>query len=129
MNNLKKTGGKWILVGLVPMLMTACGGESAVSYSQDVKPILEKNCFECHQPGGRGEMASGLNMESHESLMKGARFGPMIIAGDPEGSNMVVLMEGRADPSISMPHGKQQSIPKEDIETIRLWIKQGAKNN
>ena len=129
MNNFKKTGGKWILVGLVPMLMTACGGESAVSYSQDVKPILEKNCFECHQPGGRGEMASGLNMESHESLMKGARFGPMIIAGDPEGSNIVVLMEGRADPSISMPHGKQQSIPKEDIETIRLWIKQGAKNN
>jgi len=129
MKNFTKTGGKLILAGLFPLLVVACGGERSVTYSQDVKPILEKNCFECHQPGGKGEVASGLNMESYESLMKGARFGPMIIAGDPEGSNMIVLMEGRADPSISMPHGKQQSIPKEDIETIRLWVKQGAKNN
>ena len=67
-------------------------------------------------------------MTSYEGLMKGTRFGPMIIAGDVEGSNLLVLMEGRADPSISMPHG-QKSIPKEDIQTIRLWIKQGAKKN
>jgi len=129
MTNFRNTFEKLILASLFPLLLAACGGERAVSYSQDVKPILEKNCFECHQPGGKGEMASGLNMESHESLMKGARFGPMIIAGDPEGSNLLVLIEGRADPSISMPHGKSGSIPKEDIETIRLWVKQGAKNN
>jgi hypothetical protein len=53
----------------------------------------------------------------------------MIIAGDAEGSNMLVLMEGRADPSISMPHGQQDPISQRDIQTIRLWIEQGAKNN
>ena len=129
MTNDKNVVGKLTALCLFLLVISACTGEPAVSFSQHVRPILEANCMECHLPGGKGEVASGFDMTSYDSLMKGARFGPMIIAGDPEGSNMVVLMEGRADPSISMPHGKQKSIPKQDIQTIRSWIKQGANNN
>lgn len=129
MLNIKKTAGKLITLSLFPLAMAACSGEPAVSYSQDVKPIIDKNCIECHQPSGKGEVASGFNMTTYDGLMKGTRFGPMIIAGDAEGSNMLVLMEGRADPSISMPHGRQKSVSKQDIQTIRLWIAQGAMNN
>jgi len=68
-------------------------------------------------------------MQSYDDLMGGTNFGPMIIAGDSESSNMVVLMQGRADPSISTPHGEQEMVSKADIATIRLWIDQGAKNN
>lgn len=114
---------------LLPILLVACGGEPAVSYSQDVKPILDQHCLDCHQAGGEGLVISGLNMMTYEDLMKGTRAGPMIIAGDVEGSNLLVLMEGRADPSISMPHGEQKRVAKQDIHTIRLWIEQGAKNN
>ena len=125
----KKNTGKFILLGLFPLVMAACTGEPAISFSQDVKPIIDKNCVSCHQAEGEGVVASGFNMTTHDKLMKGAQFGPMVIAGDAEGSNMVVLMEGRADPSISMPHGQQKSISKADISIIRLWIDQGAKNN
>ena len=128
MTNFKKNAGKLIALSLFPLAMVACG-ESTISFSRDVKPILDTYCMECHQPGGAGEVASGFSMATHEALMKGARFGPMVIAGDAEGSNMIVLMEGRADPSISMPHGQQKTISKPDIQTIRLWIDQGAKNN
>ena len=128
MTNFKKNAGKLIALGLFPLVMVACG-EPTISFSQDVKPILDSYCMECHKPGGQGEVASGFNMATHESLMKGARFGPMVIAGDAEGSNMIVLMEGRADPSISMPHGQQKTISKPDIQTIRLWVTQGARNN
>ena len=129
MAKFKNTFRNLIGFSMLPLLLAACGGEPAVSYSQDVKPILDKNCLECHQAGGDGLVASGLNMMTYEDLMKGTRSGPMIIAGDVEGSNLLVLMEGRADPSISMPHGAQKSIPKQDIQTIKLWIKQGAMNN
>ncbi len=129
MTNFYKTTGNLIALCLFPLAMAACNFEPAVSFSQDVKPIIEQNCTKCHQPGGEGEVASGFNMTSYAGLMKGTRFGPMIIAGDTEGSNMLVLMEGRADPSISMPHGQQKPVSKEDIQTIRLWIGQGAKNN
>lgn len=124
-----KTAGKLITVCLLPLMITGCGGEKAVSFSQDVKPVLEQNCLKCHQAGGKGLKASGFNMETYDGLMKGTNFGPMIIAGDAEGSNMLVLMEGRADPSIRMPHGQQDPISQRDIQTIRLWIEQGAKNN
>jgi hypothetical protein len=42
---------------------------------------------------------------------------------------MLVLMEGRADPSINMPHGKSVSAKQAELETIRLWIDQGALDN
>lgn len=127
-----RTAGKWILQALLPislMLLAGCAREETVSFSQDVRPILDQNCIACHQEGGAGLKASGFSMMSYEDLMRGTKFGPMVIAGDSLGSNMIVLMEGRADPSISMPHGAMKPVRKADIDTIRAWIDQGAKNN
>ena len=124
-----RIAGKLVTLCLLSLLLTACGDMKAVSYSQDVKPILDKHCIECHKAGGQGELISGFSMVDYDGLMKGTKNGPMVIAGDVEGSNILVLMEGRADPSISMPHGKQESVSKQDIQTISSWIEQGAKNN
>lgn len=120
------------IISLLVMLagsLTGCAKEETVSFSASVKPVIDQNCLECHQPGGAGYEASGFNMTSYEDLMTGTKFGPMIIAGDSEGSNLVVLMEGRADPSISMPHGSMDPVKKSEIVLIRTWIDQGAKNN
>ena len=114
---------------LFPLAMAACNNEPTVSFSQDVKPIFDQQCIECHLEDSAGTMVSSFIMTSYDDLMKGTHFGPMISAGDPEGSNLLVLLEGRADPSISMPHGQQDPVTKQDIQTIRLWIEQGAKNN
>ena len=129
MMNHKKTAGKITALCLLPLVMASCGGEPAVSFSQDVQPVINQHCIKCHEAGGLGEVASGLNLETYEGMMKGTNAGPMVIAGDIEGSNILVLMEARADPSISMPHGKNEPVPKKDIQTIRSWIGQGAKNN
>jgi len=129
MKIIGNSAGKLILPGLFCLALTACGGEPAISFSQDVKPIIDQNCISCHQADGQGTNASGFDMSSYDDLMKGGQFGPMVIAGDAEGSNMLVLMEGRADPSISMPHGEQKPVSKADIKKIRLWIDQGARNN
>ena len=127
------TAGTWLLYAALPFALTgaltACAPEEAVSFSRDVKPVIDQNCLACHKEGGEGFEASGFSMVTYDDLMKGTKFGPMIISGDSAGSNMLVLMEGRADPSISMPHGTMDPVNKADIEKIRLWIDQGAKNN
>jgi len=133
MNKITATD-KWLppallLLSLFLATLTGCAREKPVSFSADVKPILDQNCVQCHQEGGEGFAASGFNMTSYEDLMRGTLYGPMIIAGDSAGSNLLVLMEGRADPSISMPHGAARPVRQADIETIRAWIDQGAKNN
>lgn len=120
---------KPIFIAVAAVLITACSSEAPTSFSQEVKPILDENCLACHQEGGTGYEASGFSMTSYENVMKGTSNGPMVIAGDVEGSNILVLMEGRADPSISMPHGSMNPVASKDIEKIRLWIAQGAKNN
>lgn len=110
-------------------IILGCAREAPVSFSQEVQPILDQYCLECHQPGGAGHTASGLDLGSYEGLMKGTRNGPMVIPGDSLGSNLLVLMEGRADPSIRMPHGSNLKVSAAEIETVRTWIEQGADNN
>ncbi len=125
----KGTRLKLLLPSFALVFLAACSREEPVSFTQDVRPILDQHCLSCHQAGGAGLEASGFSLVSYDDLMKGTQFGPMVIAGDSLGSNMLVLMEGRADPAISMPHGDMKPVPQQQIDTIRRWIEQGAKNN
>jgi hypothetical protein len=52
----------------------------------------------------------------------------MIIPGNPEYSNLMWLLDWKASPQLRMPHGQQQ-LPVGERDTIRAWIRQGAKNN
>jgi hypothetical protein len=52
----------------------------------------------------------------------------MVIAGDPEASNLMRLIDWRASPEIRMPHGKKQ-LSSCDRNSIHTWIRQGAKEN
>lgn len=108
-------------------LLAACS-QKEIGYKADVQPILKQYCMECHVEGGKGHEKSGLLMTSYENLMKGTKFGAIIKPGDSLTSVMIMLVEGRADPSIKMPHGKE-SLPKEKIDLLKKWVEQGAKNN
>jgi len=115
-----------ILAGGIPG--SAAAKEEPVSYSEDIRPILQVRCFECHQKGGLGAEASGLDMSTYEGLMKGTKFGPMIVPGDPDTSNLMRLIDHKTDKAIHMPHNKKK-LTSCDIDLFRRWIKQGAPNN
>lgn len=112
------------------LVLAGCERKPAeVSYQADVAPILAKHCTSCHTPGQAGYVASGFDLEGYDSLMKGTRYGPVVLPGDPLTSVLVMLIEGRVDPSIRMPHGGQNPMTAEEIKTVRDWVEQGAKNN
>jgi hypothetical protein len=114
---------------LISTLMTiACSTEPKPSYTTDVRPILDKYCAECHMPDKVGAKKSGFQIDSYASIMKGTKLGPVIVPGSAESSTLYRLVAGKADPKINMPHGKAPLTPGE-IETIRLWIDQGAMDN
>ena len=61
----------------------ACSrAEPPVSFAKDVQPVLNARCGACHVPGQPGYEASGLSTASYEALMKGTKFGPVVVAGD-----------------------------------------------
>ena len=114
---------------LVSTLLTAaCSVEHKPGYTADVRPILDKYCAECHMPGMEGAKKSGFQIDSYASIMKGTNLGPVIVPGSAESSTLYILVAGKADPKINMPHGKEPLSAKE-IDTIRLWIDQGAMDN
>jgi len=123
-----KTGILRSSVLLSSVLFLAACGQKEISYKADVQPILQTYCVECHAEGGKGYEKSGLLLTSYENVMKGTRFGSIIKPGDALSSTMIMLVEGRADPSIKMPHGKEQ-MPKDKIVLLKQWVTQGAKNN
>lgn len=112
------------------LLLAACQPQpKEISYAHDVAPILEKHCKSCHVPGQAGYVVSGFELQSYDTLMKGTQYGPVVLPGDPLTSVLVMLIEGRADPSLKMPHGEAEPLDPDDIATIRQWVEQGAKNN
>jgi mono/diheme cytochrome c family protein len=115
------------LYGLAPTGSARAAG-GPVSFKADVQPIFQKNCVSCHTPGGEGTTASGLDLTSYEGVMRGTKYGPMIVPGDPDYSNLMWLLDWHASPQLRMPHNKSQ-LPAADRDVIRNWIRQGAKNN
>jgi hypothetical protein len=118
-----------LALGLLALWLAGCGDRETASFAADVRPVLDQYCMECHKVGGEGHEASGFSMVSYADVMKGTDNGPMVIAGDSLGSNLIVLMEGRADPSIYMPKGSHGDISQAKIDKIKAWIDEGAKDN
>lgn len=112
---------------LLALLTTGCIREQRkVSFRNDVRPILVANCIECHsQPAGKGYVKTGLSMATYTDLMRGTIYGPVIVPGDSRHSILNMLVEGRADSSMLMPHGRQP-LSSEEVEVLRLWVEHGA---
>ncbi len=106
----------------------APGAAAQVSFKEDVFPILELRCLECHQPGGAGYEKSGLDMRTYESLMRGTNHGPIIIPGSVIESNLLAMIDRRTSPELWMPHGRKK-LSKCERQAIRFWVAQGARNN
>ena len=120
--------GGFSLVGAALLTPTqqACAERAHMSFADDIAPILKGWCVSCHQPGAEGLSASGLDLTSYDGLMKGTKFGPMVVPGQPDASNLIVLIEGRA--KIRMPYG-HKPLPNCLRNNIWTWIFEGAKNN
>ena len=105
-----------------------CAAEEQVSFKEDILPLLKWRCAGCHEQGGEGLVKSGVDLTSYEGVMKGTKFGKMVIPGDPDSSNLMRLLDWKVSKEIRMPHSKKQ-LSSCDRNSVRAWIRQGAKNN
>ena len=115
---------------IIVLVLSGCAALRVVSFQRDVYPILEDRCLDCHTPPkGKGYRKTGLSMETHQDLMRGTVYGPVVKPGAPKHSVLLMLIEGRADASMRMPHKKDKPLPPEQIAIIRRWVSQGASDN
>jgi mono/diheme cytochrome c family protein len=93
--------------------------KDALTFEQDVRPILKAHCFQCH---GEGEkLKGGLDTRLRRLLLKGGEDGPVIVPGKAEKSPLFTAVRDG-----EMPKGKEK-LKQEQVEIIRRWIASGAK--
>lgn len=122
---------------LVVALVAGAGCARQASFSRDIQPVLSAKCLSCHDGSGEGSTKSGFNVKTYDSLMAGTRLGKVIVPGDAVSSTLYRLIAHKASPEIQMPphhgeslaKGKKDPLSQDEIDTIKLWIDQGAKNN
>jgi hypothetical protein len=109
----------------------SCGGREGlvhaanpapVAFERDVRPILEKRCFDCH---GSDTQESGLRLDVREALLKGGKSGrPAVLPGQSGKSRLIEVISGR-DKKVSMPPDGAR-LTAAEIDTLRAWIDGGA---
>ena len=124
-------------ISLLAVLFGLSGCERQISFADDVQPILNDSCIECHDLASEGYASSGFSLIDYNSVMRGTNFGPVVVAKSSMSSALYLVIASKTSPEIRMPPHHDNSLAKgratpmsqQQIEIIRDWIDQGAKNN
>jgi hypothetical protein len=84
-----------------------------VSYSKQILPILQDNCYSCHQGSAA---SSGIDLSNFTILQEHVKNGDLASA---------VTHTGSVTP---MPY-EEPMLPSCEVNTIVAWVNQGALNN
>jgi len=125
-----------LLILAPAMLLSGCG-QGGVSFTDDIQPIIENSCISCHSGTGEGANVSEYLMTDYASVMKGTKYGPVVVPGSRMSSSVYLVVAGKTAPEIRMPphneeafaQGRGVMLSAGEIEKIGLWIDQGAKDN
>jgi len=128
--------GRLYAVGLLVLALAASYGnlnlqkgkkEKEISYSKDVFPIIKKYCLICHSL--ENDHPSELFLDTYEDMMNESRHGKAILPGEAEKSPFYQKLLSPPPFGRQMPPSRKIKLTPEQIELLRVWINQGAKNN
>ena len=83
------------------------------------------NCVRCHSAGGVGVRRGKLDLTTFEKLQKGTPEHPVMVAGKPDESHLILRMNGEEIPR--MPQGAQNKMSEAAVAKIAQWVKEGAR--
>lgn len=101
------------------ILAGSTGFASAATWAE-LAPLFAEHCTVCHS----GDSAPlGLRLDSLEGVLAGSENGPVVVAGDPEASELVRRLRGTSEPR--MPLTGPPWLDEADIARIERWIAEG----
>ena len=120
----------------VPLALLAAGGlvvtlpangqtKEKVDYLTQVKPILEGYCYQCHGADD-AQREADLRLDIKERAFADLGGFPNIAPGDPDDSELYIRVSSELGEMRMPPYEAGTQLTDEQIETIRLWIEQGA---
>ena len=98
----------------------AVAAGSTVSFANEILPIIQSRCINCH---GGDRIEEGLSMNTHAEIMAGSEHGAILVPGDAA-SSLIIEMIASGD----MPKRGPKLTPPQ-VQLIADWINQGALDN
>ena len=105
---------------------------AAVSFEQQIWPILEKRCIECHSTAAAGpdgkmkKPKGGVVLDSKDGITS-SKKGELVVAKKPDDSLMYKSITLAADHEDRMPPAKKgEPLSKDETDLIKQWIEGGA---
>ena len=104
------------------LLLLATGPATALDFSREVLPVLQRACFECH---GSEVARGGLRLHEAAALQSGGKHGVVVVPGKPEASELLRR--------VSLPRTDKEAMPRRgapltaaEISHLKEWIAAGA---
>jgi hypothetical protein len=97
--------------------------QKPVSFINDIAPIFKESCFGCH---GAKSPKGKLDMTRFSTFRKGGTKEDPVSDGKPEDSYLIDVLTA-TDKKRMPPIETGDPLPKEKVELVRRWIKEGAK--
>ena len=106
----------------LPLLLQASeepkSGER-VTFVDDVLPILEDKCINCHNPD---ESKGGLDLSTYSATLTGGSGGEIVVAEDP-GSSRLFSLSAHLEEPVMPPRGTKAS--EKELKILSNWISGG----
>ncbi len=101
---------------------SAIPAEHLEFFEKEVRPLLVKRCFECHD----GTVTKGgLSLALAHGWQTGGDSGPAIVPGKPDDSLLIQSIR-YTDEDYQMPPAKKGKLPDEEIAILAKWVAMGA---
>lgn len=112
--------------------------DPTVSFSREIQPIFDTHCIRCHVTGGFANN-SGIPLR----LIEGVSHGLLVSRSSVQNPNWLLVKPEDPDNSLlyqkitqaTPPVGRQMPwdaatiVTPDEIDLIRRWIEEGARNN
>src|SRR5215813_11310513 len=113
-------------IAILVLVTPALGADRAIKFNRDVRPILSDKCFGCHGPDAVAKkIPLRLDSESAAKADLGGRRA--VVEGDAAASQLVRRITAENKVMRMPPAYSGLALSPREIETLRLWIEQGAK--
>lgn len=100
----------------------AAGEDRSVDFARDVRPILERSCWNCHGPE---KQQGGLRFDVKQGVFTAGDSGEIAVTpGDANASELIRRIESAAA-EVRMP-AEAEPLSVDDISILRTWIDSGA---
>ena len=121
--NLRLHAGFVFLSGFALLPAADPTPEQIAFFESKIRPILTDKCYKCHSVE-QGKAKGELTLDTPDGMKKGGKDGPVLVAGDPDKSRLLIAVR-YTDPDLQMPP-KGEKISDAEVAALAQWVKMGA---